>query len=132
MYDININEIITSYFNMHFKQKKLLNKFIPDRLRHLSLKKIYVSKPEIKHTSDKAIITLYVYNNIYYTFLRRKKKLTNLINTFRNLYNYNIAETTETFLNKQFNQITPCVIKIAYFDTLPIPPKDVPQTFIPL
>ena len=32
------------------------------RKKRLSLSKIYVSKAEVKHTSSKAIITIYTYN----------------------------------------------------------------------
>ena len=60
--DQNLNKMIQSYFNLHLR-----NKFI--HLRHMSLKRkrsllkrIYVSNVEIKHTNNKAIITLYVLN----------------------------------------------------------------------
>jgi hypothetical protein len=62
-YDITINNLIKNYFNLYFSSKFLnLKKGIPRRLRGLSFNKIFLSKAEIKHTSSKAIITLYTYN----------------------------------------------------------------------
>lgn len=62
-YDITINNLIKNYFNLYFNSKFLnLKKGIPRRLRGLSFNKIFLSKAEIKHTSSKAIITLYTYN----------------------------------------------------------------------
>ena len=51
------------------------------RFRRLSIKKIFVSKAEIKHTSSKVIITIYVYNRekfILYNKINRIKVLKGL------------------------------------------------------
>lgn len=51
------------------------------RFKRLSIQKIFVSKAEIKHTSYKVIITLYVYNReklILYNKLNRIKVLKGL------------------------------------------------------
>ena len=80
--DMNINKIIKSYFNLHLK-----NKFI--HLRHMSLKRkrsllkrIYVSNVEIKHTNNKAVITLYVLNTkkniLYKKYMKSKRIFENL------------------------------------------------------
>lgn len=62
-YDININNLVKIYFSLYFNSKFLnLKKGIPRRLRRLSFNKIFLSKAEIKHTSSKAIITIYTYN----------------------------------------------------------------------
>lgn len=65
--DENINKIIKSYFNIHFKREKFINsyakrKFISLKKRRNFLRRIYVSNAEIKHTNNKAIITLYTVN----------------------------------------------------------------------
>ncbi len=75
VYDIYINKIIKSYFNLYFKNTVILKKYVSNKLKHLSLKKIYVSNPEIKHTNYKAVITIYVYNKENLSLSKRIKKL---------------------------------------------------------
>lgn len=60
--DMNLNKIIKSYFNLHFKNKFLHLKHMSLKRRNSLLRRIYVSNIEIKHTNNKAIITLYVIN----------------------------------------------------------------------
>jgi len=60
--DKNLSKLIKSYFNIYFSNKLLDSKRIITRFRRLSQKKIFISKAELKHTSSKVIITLYVYN----------------------------------------------------------------------
>jgi hypothetical protein len=72
--NLNINKIIKSYFNLYFKDSKYLTitgdtKSIKLRKRRNFLRRIFVSDAEIKHTNNKAIITLYTVN-------REKKILT--------------------------------------------------------
>uniref|UniRef100_A0AAU7YTX7 RPS3 n=1 Tax=Madurella sp. TaxID=2420206 RepID=A0AAU7YTX7_9PEZI len=62
IYDININFLIKSFFNLYFNYKFLLKKYISSRQIYKSFNKIYASKAEIKHTNNKAILTVYVYN----------------------------------------------------------------------
>jgi hypothetical protein len=62
IYDVNLNKLIKGYFNLYFMNRFIKNKYISSRLKRLSLYKIYVSRAEIKHTSSKAVITIYTYN----------------------------------------------------------------------
>ena len=62
VYNININKILRSYFNLYFNNNIILVKYISSYLKSMSFNRIYVSKPEIKHTSSKAIITVYIFN----------------------------------------------------------------------
>lgn len=75
IYHIKINEIILNYFNLYFKRKFIFNKFISYRKKYLSLNKIYVSKAEIKHTNNKAILTVYVYNREKISLLKKIQKI---------------------------------------------------------
>nr|YP_009355415.1 ribosomal protein subunit 3 [Coccocarpia palmicola]ARB49960.1 ribosomal protein subunit 3 [Coccocarpia palmicola] len=65
-----IFKLIKSYFYLY--NHKFENKIRLPRMRikqrRLSVNKIFVSKAELKHTNDKIIITLYIYNrqNLYY------------------------------------------------------------------
>lgn len=87
-----------SYFNLHnYKlEKKMRREKILRRFRRLSSHKIYVSDGEFKHTNNKVLITLYIYNRhstnlikkIYKRFLRkfrRKSIKRKLFNKFRSL-----------------------------------------------
>ena len=61
--DLNINKIIKGYFNLYFKDHKYTgSKFILLKRRRNLLRRIHVSNAEIKHTNNKAIITLYTLN----------------------------------------------------------------------
>jgi hypothetical protein len=59
-------KLVKSYFNLYitkflyYEEKK--SKKLPIRFRRLSVKRIFVGKGDLKHTSSKVIITLYVYN----------------------------------------------------------------------
>ena len=61
--DLNINKIIKGYFNLYFKDHKYTgSKFILLKRRRNLLRRIHISNAEIKHTNNKAIITLYTLN----------------------------------------------------------------------
>lgn len=60
---LNINKIIKGYFNLYFKDNKYTgSKFILLKRRRNLLRRIHISNAEIKHTNNKAIITLYTIN----------------------------------------------------------------------
>lgn len=75
MYDININSLIKNFFNLQFNYKFLYKKYKSYRLRSSSLNKIFASKAEIKHTNNKAILTVYVYNREKISLLKKIKSL---------------------------------------------------------
>jgi hypothetical protein len=77
VFDININFLIKSFFNLYFNPMFLYNKKRRYKVRSSSLNKIYASKAEIKHTNNKAILTVYVYNREKISLLKKIKKLKN-------------------------------------------------------
>lgn len=104
IYNLHINKLIKAYFNLYFKDSKFLDKtkdiFI--KKRRIFLKKIYVSDAEIKHTANKAIITLYTFDkekkvlrNIY-TKVNKKIK-NNLLRKYLNYYKGNIQNLFVVF-----------------------------------
>ena len=104
--DVNINKIIQSYFNLYFKYHKYVGykKFILLRRRRLLLRRIYVSNAEIKHTNNKAIITLFTVNRekkvLKRKYLKINKKISqNLIKRYFLLYKNNIPKIYD-ILNK--------------------------------
>ena len=66
--------LIKSYFNLYnYKlERKIRSSKLLDRLRRLSSHKIYVSNGEFKHTNNKVIITLYLFNRQWFNL---KKKI---------------------------------------------------------
>jgi len=84
-----VNKLIKSYFNLKplFRNKK--SSRVQVRFKRLSLNRILVSRAEMKHTNNKVIITVYLYNknkkfffyklkNLYKTFLFTRKKTPSL------------------------------------------------------
>ncbi len=52
----------------------MVGSYLSNKLKRLSLYKIYISKPEIKHTNSKVIITLYIFNKEYLSLLTKLKR----------------------------------------------------------
>ena len=95
--DLNINKIIKSYFDLYFKNRKYTgSKFIYLKRRRNILRRIYVSNAEIKHTNNKAIITLYTVNREKKVLREKYLKINQEINKkliwkrYANLYRKNI------------------------------------------
>jgi len=79
----NLSSIIKSYFNFYFNRKILNNKKLAIRFRRLAIKKIFISKAEIKHTTKKVIITLYIYNEERRILIRKIERLERLFFPFQ-------------------------------------------------
>jgi hypothetical protein len=73
--------LIKYYFNIfntkHENKISSLKKSI--KLRRLSINKIFVSKVELKHTSSKINITIYIYNRQKKYFLNKIKKIDRIL-----------------------------------------------------
>lgn len=65
--------LLKSYFNLYsFKlERSVKSSRVRRRLRRLSTNRILISKPELKHTSSKVVITVYVYNRQKIYYLRK-------------------------------------------------------------
>jgi hypothetical protein len=83
-----VNKLIKSYFNLNPLNNNKKSSRVQVRFQRLSLNRILVSKAEMKHTNNKVIITVYLYNKNKKFFLY---KLKNLYETFM----FNIADETE-------------------------------------
>lgn len=60
--DLKINSLIKGYFGLYFHHQFAEHKYISRKKKRKSFLKILVSKAEIKHTNNKAIVTIYVFN----------------------------------------------------------------------
>lgn len=136
--DVNINKIIQSYFNLDLKSRKYYvglrkKKYLcasqaslqlRSRLlikRRNFLRRIYVSNAEIKHTNNKAVITLYTINRekkilkkkyfkinrkeskrlMKRSFLLYKKFVTKILENF-NKYKYKYVFISEKISKRKF------------------------------
>ena len=72
-----VGKLIKSYFNLYSVklEKKIKSRRLRIRFRRLSTNRILVSKAEFKHTSDKVIITVHVYNRQKNYYLNKMIKV---------------------------------------------------------
>ena len=65
--------LLKSYFNLYSPklEKSVKSPRVRRRLRRLSTNRILISRPELKHTSSKVVITVYVYNRQKIYYLRK-------------------------------------------------------------
>lgn len=107
VHDINLNKLITNYFNLYFNNNILLSKYLSPLRKRLSINRIFVSRPEIKHTNSKVIITIYSYNRQRIALLNRIKlkikKVLLLFFIFLNFTNYT-NKVTKVFNKKIIKQ----------------------------
>jgi Mitochondrial ribosomal protein (VAR1) len=85
--DKNLSKLIKSYFNLYLDKKLLYNKRIIARFKRLKINKIFISKAELKHTTSKVIVTLYVYNEERRILLNRLKRIESMLFP-SNIYTY--------------------------------------------
>src|SRR5690349_10003270 len=113
MYDVNINSLIQNFFNLQFNYKFLYKKFKSYKLRSSSLNKIFASKAEIKHTNNKAILTVYVYNREKVSLLKKIKSLNKsfydqvklLINQNKEIFGVYNSEESNIMYNKSIKAL---------------------------
>ena len=72
--------IVKSYFNFYSRklEKSIKSRRLRIKARRLSINKILTSKPQLKHTSDQIIITIYTYNRQKIYYVNKLKKIASL------------------------------------------------------
>lgn len=70
-----VNKLIKSYFNLSPLYNNNKSSRVQVRFKRLSLNRILVSKAEMKHTNNKVIITVYLYNKNKKFFVHKLKTL---------------------------------------------------------
>ena len=70
-------KLLKSYFNLYSPklEKSVKSPRVRKRLRRLSTNRILISRPELKHTSSKVVITVYVYNRQKIYYLRKLRNI---------------------------------------------------------
>ncbi len=106
VYNININKIIRSYFYSYFFNKFIQKNYVRHKLKRLSLNKIYISRPELRHTNNKVIVTIYAYNKEILSLLSAIDKLKNILYKFSRRYSFFRRRIWKKFLflNKGFSK----------------------------
>jgi hypothetical protein len=68
--------IIKSYFNLYnfILEEKLSTRTISRRLKKLTSNRIYISKAEFKHTNNKVVISLFIFNKQKYNYIIKARK----------------------------------------------------------
>ena len=77
-------KLVKSYFNLYSRklEKKIKSRRMRIRGRKLSTNRILISRAELKHTSDKVVVTIYVYNRqkeYYFNKIIRIATIDNLL-----------------------------------------------------
>ena len=94
---ISAIKIIKGYFSLYnYKiEKKIRTKRLSRKFRRLSSNKIYISNGEFKHTNNKIIINLYLYNRQKDNYMLALKKL--YLKTIKKTHKFNLK------MNNKFN-----------------------------
>lgn len=105
-----IIELIRSYFNMYsrIKQKNIGLRHISNKRRKILGNKTWVSRAELKHTNDKIIINLYVFNRKNNYLLRKLEnhiKTSEFIRKNKTWFINSVKNTTlSTFILKYYEK----------------------------
>nr|WBP63425.1 ribosomal protein subunit 3 [Cladonia petrophila] len=101
-------KIVKSYFNFYSRklEKSIKSRRLRIKARRLSINKILTSKPQLKHTNDQIIITIYTYNRQKIYYLNKLKKIASLdvMDTFLPYFikeNILKSNTAPDFVNKE-------------------------------
>ena len=109
--DKTASKLISNYFNLYSNRlegrvKKMSARWLRIKRAKLSINKIIVSKPELKHRNNKVIITLYVYNAQKKYYLNKIKRISTMYQLDR-LKGWNFSDKYNFFivkLNKYINK----------------------------
>jgi hypothetical protein len=90
---MNINKIITNYFNLYLQCNEFFkSNYINRKKIRFFLRRIYSSKAIIKHNNSKAIITLYIMNLgdklLYEKYKEAKNLLKKIFSIYLTMYRY--------------------------------------------
>lgn len=100
---------IRNYFYLYNKniEQKIRKKVLYNKLRKLSSNRIFLSKGEFKHTNNKVIITLYVYNKQKNNYLLKLKKryINKFLKSILSLKKISLINSNYTNKNKISNKL---------------------------
>lgn len=97
--DNAVNRLIKSYFSISPILNKKKTRRVELRFKRLSLNRVLVSKAEMKHTNNKVVVTVYLYNKNKKTMLYRLKNL------YNSLY-YSVGKKITSLKTSEINKNT--------------------------
>ncbi len=102
--DVSVIKIVRRYFYMFSKnlEKKIRAPRLRLWMRKYKTGRILVAKPEFKHTNDKVVITLYVYNRDLYKNIRK-------MNNIRTLTNMGISAAKKDYFVQKLSKLNALV-----------------------
>lgn len=104
VYDLSINKLLKNYFELYLNFKNIKSRVILAKKKYSSFNKIFISKAELKHTSSKVIITVYVFNRERIVLQNKLKKLRIPLKKIRKIfyiYKGILSENLKKKLHKQ-------------------------------
>jgi hypothetical protein len=98
---LEIIKLIKSYFNLfnNILEKKIRTKRLLLRYKRLSSNKIYINNGEFKHSNNKVLITLYIFNRQKYNYSMFLQKMY-LKSFFKKQFNNNLIKLLKQINNK--------------------------------
>ena len=113
-----ILKIIKAYFNLYSKklEKKIKPRRLRMRFRRRSTNRILVSRAELKHSSDKVIVTLYVYNRQKNYYLNKTRN--SVFSLLQKDSQFSVKTEKKTFLLKNFISVRKYVLGLSADQTI--------------
>jgi len=100
-----LSKLIKSYFNLYFNNKLLSNRHIITRFKRLAMNKVFFSKAELKHTSSKVLVTLYVYNEDRRILVNKIKRIEEILFPFVEFLSNKVGKNRILSLKEKLNII---------------------------
>jgi Mitochondrial ribosomal protein (VAR1) len=91
--DKSIYRLLNTYFNLNpsLNRGNAAVKIIRRRFQKLSMLRLFIGKPEIKHNNNKIVITIYTYNRKKIHFLNKIKKIYNIYTPKNNIVLHDVT-----------------------------------------
>lgn len=101
----NLTKLLKSYFNLDFSKNLLDSETTFIGLKRLVTNRIFFSKAELKHTSNKVIITLYTYNEEKRILINKLNRIKAMLYPVSNFHLSNLDKNLPLSLKKRLNLI---------------------------
>lgn len=99
-------KLVKSYFNFYSRklEKKIKSRHLRIRGRRLSTNRILISRAELKHTNDKVIVTIYVYNRQKKYYFNKIISIVKINNLLPNRSRLNIIKKKSLKIKSRVNK----------------------------
>jgi len=97
--------LLKNYFELYLNFKNIKSRVILAKKKYSSFNKIFISKAELKHTSSKVIITVYVFNRERIVLQKKLKKLRIPLKKIRKIFYIYKGILSENLKKKLYKQL---------------------------